>query len=238
MEEISAAESMLSNFYKLIPELYGDTYCSHNVHLLSHLCKYVKLWGPLWTHSVFGYESKNGQIKHLFHGNDDDIFHQILFNIDVNFTMQLMCHHLPVEENRNTQQIFDHCYIIGSTVKTTLTTEQRCAIQREQDTFHVFFRLYKNGIVYHSTGYVNNRTLKRENTICTFIGNDDLVKYGQINLFVGGTSPVALVTTFCTSDTSLMASAGNPFRPQLLTYKRVDLLSTFITPGISMVQIF
>lgn len=91
MEEISAAESMLSDFYKLIPELYGDTYCTHNVHLLSHLCKYVKLWGSLWTHSVFGYESKNGQIKHLFHGNDDDIFHQILFNIDVNFTMQLMC---------------------------------------------------------------------------------------------------------------------------------------------------
>lgn len=58
-----------------------------------------------------------------------------------------------------------------------------------------------------------------------------MVKYGQINLFVGGTSPVALVTAFCSSDTSLMASAGNPYRPQLLTYKRVDLLSIFITPG-------
>lgn len=156
MEEISAAECMLLDFYKLIPELYGDTYCTHNIHLLSHLCKYVKLWDPLWTHSVFRYENKNGQIKHLFHGNDDDIFHQILFNIDVNFTMQLMCCYFLGEENKNIQQISDHCYIIGSTVETILTTEQRRSIQREQDTFPVFFRLYKSGIVYHSTGYVNN----------------------------------------------------------------------------------
>lgn len=58
-----------------------------------------------------------------------------------------------------------------------------------------------------------------------------MVKYGQINLFVGGASPVALVIVFCSSDTSLMASVGNPCRPQILTYKRVDLLSTFITTG-------
>jgi len=64
-EEVDAAESMLKDFYLLVPELYGESACTHNVHLLSHLCKYVHLWGPLWTHSLFGYESKNGLVKHF-----------------------------------------------------------------------------------------------------------------------------------------------------------------------------
>ena len=67
---IDAAEQMLSDFYLLIQELYGDSACTHNVHLLTHLPKYVRLWGPLWTHSTFGFESKNGHLKKYFHGRN------------------------------------------------------------------------------------------------------------------------------------------------------------------------
>ena len=80
--EVDATEKMLEDFYMLIPELYGEAACTHNVHLLSHLCKYIRLWGPLWTHSLFGYEHENGQIKHLFHGKQT-IFKQLLFNIEL-----------------------------------------------------------------------------------------------------------------------------------------------------------
>jgi len=91
-EEVDAAESMLKDFYLLVPELYGESACTHNVHLLSHLCKYVHLWGPLWTHSLFGYESKNGLVKHLFYGKTS-IFQQLLFNLDACLTLQLVHHH-------------------------------------------------------------------------------------------------------------------------------------------------
>ena len=47
--QIDAAEQMLTDFYCLMPELYGESSCTHNCHLLSHLAKYVRLWGPLWT---------------------------------------------------------------------------------------------------------------------------------------------------------------------------------------------
>ena len=47
VEEIDAAEEMLVDFCDLIPQLYGEKYYSHNVHLLTHLCKFVRLWGPL-----------------------------------------------------------------------------------------------------------------------------------------------------------------------------------------------
>lgn len=54
--QINAAESMLSDFVALLPELYGERSCTINTHLLTHLAKYVRLWGPLWTHSAFGFE--------------------------------------------------------------------------------------------------------------------------------------------------------------------------------------
>ena len=57
---IDAAEHMFYDFCLLIPELYGETTCTHNTHLLTYLAKYVRIWGPLWTHSTFGFESKYG----------------------------------------------------------------------------------------------------------------------------------------------------------------------------------
>lgn len=66
--QIDAAEQIILDFYKLLPELYGDGSCTHNAHLLCHLTKFVRLWGPLWTHSTFDFENKHGHLKHLFHG--------------------------------------------------------------------------------------------------------------------------------------------------------------------------
>jgi len=66
-EQVDAAEVMLQDFYQLLPELYGETSCTLNAHSLTHLAMFVKLWGPLWTHSLFGYENMNGHITSLIH---------------------------------------------------------------------------------------------------------------------------------------------------------------------------
>ena len=57
----------VDNFTTLLPELYGERSCTANAYLLIHLPKYIRLWGPLWTHSAFGFESCNGHLKYLFH---------------------------------------------------------------------------------------------------------------------------------------------------------------------------
>ena len=44
--QIQAADNMLAVFYELLPELYGETSCPLNSHLLVHLADYVRLWGP------------------------------------------------------------------------------------------------------------------------------------------------------------------------------------------------
>ena len=42
-----------------------------NVHLLNHLTKCVRNWGPLWAYSCFQFESANNHLKKLFHGSKD-----------------------------------------------------------------------------------------------------------------------------------------------------------------------
>ena len=56
----------------------GLKYCKINVHLLSHLPRYVKLFGPLWTHSAFGFEDSIRHLVKKAHGTHD-IANQVLW---------------------------------------------------------------------------------------------------------------------------------------------------------------
>lgn len=85
--QIQAAEDMLQAFYVLLPELYGNVCCTLNSHLLIHLTKYVRLWGPLWTHSAFGFESLNGHITSMI-TSKYKIAEQLLYSIEVSNTLQ------------------------------------------------------------------------------------------------------------------------------------------------------
>ena len=42
-----------------------------NVHLLSHLPFFVKLYGPLWTHSAFTFEDSIGYLTSRLKGTRD-----------------------------------------------------------------------------------------------------------------------------------------------------------------------
>ena len=65
----------------------GIEQCSMTVHLLSHLVYYVKLLGPLWTHSAFAFEGQMGtyvRSSYATHG----IVHQVNTRV-LNFNGQL-----------------------------------------------------------------------------------------------------------------------------------------------------
>ena len=81
--QLDAADQMIVEFYKLLPEIYGEMSCTHIAHLLFHIPKFVRLWGPLWTHSTFDFEHKHGQPKHLFHGKNNIIKHLLLILMSV-----------------------------------------------------------------------------------------------------------------------------------------------------------
>ena len=46
----------------------GPKHTTMNVHLLAHLSRCVKFWGPLWVYSCFSFEGLNQHLKKLFHG--------------------------------------------------------------------------------------------------------------------------------------------------------------------------
>ena len=58
----------------------GPTSVSMNVHQLRHLVYHVKNFGPLWVYSCFGFESRNGDLKRLFHGTKNMSNHWYLIS--------------------------------------------------------------------------------------------------------------------------------------------------------------
>ena len=238
--QLDAADHMLADFYALLPELYGEASCTANAHLLCHLTKYVRLWGPLWTHSSFGYESKNGQLKHLFHGKHD-IFHQILFNIDVSHTLQQVRKRLLTCENENTVQYLNyltnltprsnmikvgmHSYIVGQRKVTSQTPEESSIFGCTE----IFFRLLKDGVMYYSTRY--NPNGKRDNSHCCYHDNmDGSLQFGQIQVFTNSRIPCALVKKLHPLSPSIINKAGHPCRSVLSDYQQADLLNNYMFP--------
>ena len=125
--------------------------------------------------------------------------------------------------------IGDHCYRVGPSVMMMLTAEQTSALNCESSyTCECFFRLFKDGEMYHSTSYKERMSL-RNDTVC-FFKHDDSVFCGIITVFVVKPPvPVGLINVLCPKDTSLINHAGNPCRETLLPYKNVDLLENFCT---------
>lgn len=237
--QIDAADEMLHDFCLLLPELYGETRCTHNAHLLTHLAKYVRLWGPLWTHSAFGFESMNGQLKNLFHSKSQ-IFHQLMFNVDVRQTLQLLHSRLAQVESeqtlcflqslprQNMLQIDAHTYILGQSKLVTATVDQRDLL-RSEGTIEVFSRLYMRGNVYTSKSYSRGLQGKRNNTVCVFKTGGSTCRYGEIEIFVNTSPPKALIRVLKVQGESILQQAGHPCRPTLAPYKEVDLLNKYVT---------
>ena len=239
---IDAAELMLKDFCNLLPSLYGENNCTHNVHLLSHLAKYVRLWGPLWTHSAFGFENKSGLLKREFHGTNK-IVKQLLFNININLTIQSFYPSIKLHDSERVNEylndkvhitstmtpIEERIFAIGPVKAIALSQEEQDALQ-SSETNQVFYRLYKEGTIYYSCGY--NRSGKRNNTFCIYKDSaSDSQHYGQILFFVLNPTPLALVSKIIADGNSLMQQTGgvNMHRSTLAKHHDADVLDKFIT---------
>ena len=74
------AETLLDSFYSRFSTPYGEGSCGLNVHNVgAHLVFYVRLWGPIFAWSCFGFEDWNASILQAVHGTGD-------------VTRQILCH--------------------------------------------------------------------------------------------------------------------------------------------------
>lgn len=73
---LTETERNLKIFVKQYEEFYGEVSMTMNVHSLLHLVNCVRDFGPLWSFSMFPFESYNGLLK-SFVVAPTDILHQI-----------------------------------------------------------------------------------------------------------------------------------------------------------------
>lgn len=89
VQELDIAHRMLSTFYQAGGDLYSPVIYTANMHLLQHTVPLVKLWGPLWCYSMFGFENLNGVLGTTFHGTSK-FMHQSLLqhSAEANFAFK------------------------------------------------------------------------------------------------------------------------------------------------------
>lgn len=80
--QIAHAERLLLHFCILFDGYYGLRFQTANFHLLVHLADDVRALGPLWTHSCFHFEDKNGFLLKTFHGTQNIQF-QIISAVSI-----------------------------------------------------------------------------------------------------------------------------------------------------------
>ena len=169
---------MLKDFVSLLPELYGEQNCTANAHMLLHLPMYVRLWGPLWTHSTFAFESKNGHLKKLSHGKSS-FYQQMLFNIDVSQTLQLI---QPIIDDTDSPMqtilrsnldmgalqdkvcIGQHTYFLNGPSIEKPNADEKNALDCTGRIVK-YKKLLKHGVLYCAS---TKKTTKRDSRVCAF----------------------------------------------------------------------
>ena len=246
VNKIMAADELLSDFCDLLPELYGAQNCTFNAHSLIHLSYYAKLWGPLWTHSAFGFESMNGHLHSIIHGKKKVIDQLVLSANVVQATQQLHSKLLSVESEQtisflnftsghisrhNMSLISTGNYSVGRLLQSTLTQQERQAIHTISchpiGTTTMFSRAYLQNVLYYSAAY--NKDGKRNNCVCSF-KTDFSEEFGEIQKFVlcQRVQAVALIKKYKKCDISILVKCGLPCRPILDHHKSIDLISNFV----------
>ena len=69
--QLEHAERLLLHFCILFEDYYGLRFQTENFHVLVHLADDLRSLGPLWTHSCFHFEDKNGFLLKTFHGTQN-----------------------------------------------------------------------------------------------------------------------------------------------------------------------
>lgn len=182
----------------------------------------MELWGPLWTHSAFGSENKNGCLKRLFRGKNQ-IHQQLLFSINVSITMQLLHPALSSHEDASTMEFIDHISkaapksnitMISDHMYIALTDKQCRGFNCSNNTVcSTFSKLFKDGIIYYASCSQDDGVL-RNDTVCMFEA-DDSIQFGKIELFIAGTAiqeetPTALIYKLPRQNNSILQQAGHP----------------------------
>ena len=219
--DLFEADRMLKTFYQLLPELYPEEMCKPNAHSLIHTCRFVKLWGPLWAYSMFGYESMNGFLKTTFHGTRQ-VLQQLVFTTILKQRLRFE----KEDGSSEKHQVDEHTYVLGKIQRHRLLHEEKVAISEcteichvaEQSYVQVAGRLLRESTIYYSC--LHGRDSSRNNRVCQY-ATDDEIGVAEIDFFIVTPKPFVMLKTYAPSHTTIL----NSIRPPRLHHENIHLLS-------------
>ena len=176
------AEHLLGKFYSSFSELYGAGSCGLNVHnTCIHLVYYVKLWGPLWAWSCFGFEDNNAMLLQAVHGTGM-VTKQIMWHKQVEATLRRKSVKKLNSKFWKTTYKATNCDVSGK-MKTfeSAGLEEDLVTQlnlESSDRVKIIDRISVNGRQFCSLQY--SRMKKRE---CSFVLYDS-GNVGRVNYFI------------------------------------------------------
>ena len=181
--------SFLSTHSYLIPKLYDNRLCTANVHSLIHLVKFVKLWGPLWTHSTFSFENANGVLKRQIHGTRNILLQTVfMMKLKQFFSLQN-----EMKEISSLQPIAENMFIVGKVIKQKVP---QVYAEKLGTQFPLLFgRIKLNGTIYHSRQHERLGASRNSSVFC-FLQNGTL-SFGEILILsLDEPPPLALIEKF------------------------------------------
>ncbi|CAG2218049.1 unnamed protein product [Mytilus edulis] len=199
--EIMRAESFLMEFNSYFEQLYDICYMTLNVHQLVHLADSVKCLGPLYTHSCFSFEDKNGYLLKMIRGTqniDNQIITGVSFvqkipELKLKFIVEgteLDKLYKSIESPnilKRGEMITQGIYILGSIKMRTLTKHALDALCKyldfapPNDYFATFRRIEMNDNLVYGMEYA--RMTKRDNSAIMFKHNGK-VCFGRVCFFI------------------------------------------------------
>ena len=152
-------------FYKQMYNLYPETFCTINVHLLSHLSNQIRAYGALANYSMFSFESKNHTMKTYLKGTRGHL-EQLTLKFSLYKTLCSYIHSIKTTDNAILQSAKDIIKLKSIKEKRTVLLDR--------------FRLLKDNIVYHSVNYLHKAN--SVSYIVKFLYNESEM-YGEIVKF-------------------------------------------------------
>lgn len=110
---LQRAQRLLDQFYSSFADLYGAGSCGLNVHnTCVHLVHFVKMWGPLWAWSCFGFEDNNAMLLQAVHGTGV-VTKQIMGHKQVEATLRRKSLHEGKQRYWKTTYKAENCDVAG-----------------------------------------------------------------------------------------------------------------------------
>jgi hypothetical protein len=230
-EEFIIATQKILKFVAEFEVLFGETAMRYNVHILNHIPMFVIKMGPLYSYSLFCYESKNHFLNKFINGTNN-VIQEATTKISL-----FQNSYLESQSNSSTKfyKFFNDISICAKSRKTTLNSNENALLGFPTEIFFEIKHFYKKGIFFKV--HDGKTSLKNcDSFIQTIQGNVGyiekiLISETNIVVFLNevfgiSSSYVQLISIYRKNPSKLIVINGSDIKQKLFLFEE-ELMCTF-----------